>query len=175
VDASALAGAPDARGTTCAARSLWRLRRLNALSRVGQLPAELRSAIGRLAPRFRGQPSLLPRGAGSRESDPSQSAPLEDSGSQDTLPKEDVPSTCRARRSCTPRAIPSTLEGGDDYVSSQVQVGESLSARREELQKAQLLPRGVTYNLHRLVLLLGLLRVQARLERHALSPAGGGV
>ena len=31
--------------------------------------------------------------------------------------------------------------------------GESLSARREELQKAQLLPRGVTYNPHRLVLL----------------------
>jgi hypothetical protein len=41
--------------------------------------------------------------------------------------------------------------------------GESLSARREVLQKAQLLPRGVTYNPHRLVL-LGLLRVQARLR-----------
>ena len=51
--------------------------------------------------------------------------------------------------------------------------GESLSARREELQKAQLLLRGVTYNLHRLVPRLGLLRARARLERHALSPAGG--
>ena len=46
--------------------------------------------------------------------------------------------------------------------------GESLSARREELQKAQLLLRGVTYNLHRLVL-LGLLCVRARLERYSLS------
>ena len=41
---------------------------------------------------------------------------------------------------------------------------ESLSARREELQKAQLLLRGVTYNLHRLVL-LGLLRVRTSLKR----------
>ena len=52
--------------------------------------------------------------------------------------------------------------------------GESLSARREELQKAQLLLRGVTYNLHRLVL-LGLLRVRASLKRHSLSPAVGSV
>jgi hypothetical protein len=37
--------------------------------------------------------------------------------------------------------------------------GESLSARRDELQKAQVLLRGVTYNLHRLVLLGILLRV----------------
>ena len=44
--------------------------------------------------------------------------------------------------------------------------GESLSARREELQKAQLLLRGVTYNLHRLVL-LGLLRVRTSLKRHS--------
>jgi DDE family transposase len=52
--------------------------------------------------------------------------------------------------------------------------GESLTARREELQKAQLLLRGVTYNLHRLVL-LGLLRVRVRLERYSLSPGVGDV
>ena len=52
--------------------------------------------------------------------------------------------------------------------------GESLSARREELQKAQLLLRGVTYNLHRLVL-LGLLRVRVSLERPSLSPGVGNV
>jgi hypothetical protein len=52
--------------------------------------------------------------------------------------------------------------------------GESLSARCEELQKAQLLLRGVTYNLHRLVL-LGILCVQASLERYSLSPGVGGV
>jgi len=52
--------------------------------------------------------------------------------------------------------------------------GESLSARCEELQKAQLLLRGVTYNLHRLVL-LGILCVQASLERYSLSPVVGGV
>jgi hypothetical protein len=53
--------------------------------------------------------------------------------------------------------------------------GESLSARREELQKAQLLLRGVTYNLHRLVLLGLLLRVRVRLERYSLSPGVGDV
>lgn len=52
--------------------------------------------------------------------------------------------------------------------------GESLSARREELQNAQLLLRGVTYNLHRLVV-LGLLRVRVSLERHSLSPGVGNV
>ena len=96
---------------------------LVALSRVGQFPAGLRSAFGRRRLRLRGQSSLLPRGARSREPDPSQSTPLEDGGSQGALPKGDVPGTWRSGRSCAPRAIPATLEGGDDYVGSQAQMG----------------------------------------------------
>ena len=175
VGAGAVGGAPDARGATCAGGSFRRLWRPGALSQVGQLPAlsfdQLLADAGydseanhRFCREVLGVESLI-RAKARRSKTVVAKAPYR----KEMCRVLGDPGDPVLRRQYRQRWKAETTMS-----VAKRKWGESLSARREELQKAQLLLRGVTYNLHRLVL-LGLLRVRASLKRHSLSPAVGSV
>jgi hypothetical protein len=104
--------------------------------------ALLRTAGGRRGLRQRGQPRLLPRGAGRRQAGPPE-APVCSGRGDDALPARDGPAARRAGRRGGSQDLPPTREGGNGHVGRQAPLGEAVSACLNAPQQIQALLRGL--------------------------------